>query len=324
MIKKIKNSFYNLSTVFISIIIVLLFIEIFLNIKNRIILDYDIEMWKYAKKLKEPHNNKKINHIHKKNSSAILQDTKISINSYGFRGSNFNLNDWNEADKKILFLGSSVTLGWGVDEDYTLTSNIEKLAKKDGKNWEIINTGVGNYNTQRYINSYFEFYDKFNPNVIIVQYFINDAEILTNERGNFFIRNFHLGVEVWKYISLLKDDLKDSNIFDYYNSVYEVEKNKNIVEKELEKLKKHCDFRKIDCILVFTPDFKLMKEYDLRFINKYIEEICTKLNIPFFDLTNKFHDFDTNKITNVEYRDRHPNVEGHKVMANSIYNYLIN
>ena len=59
-----------------------------------------------------------------------------------------------------------------------------KTSKKRWQKLEIINTGVGNYNTRRYINSYFEFYDKFNPNVIIVQYF-NDAEILTNERGNF-------------------------------------------------------------------------------------------------------------------------------------------
>ena len=79
MIKKIKNSFYNLSTVFISIIIVLLFIEIFLNIKNRIILDYDIEMWKYAKKLKEPHNNKKINHIHKKTLLLFYRIPKYQL-----------------------------------------------------------------------------------------------------------------------------------------------------------------------------------------------------------------------------------------------------
>ena len=54
-------------------------------------------------------------------------------------------------------------------------------------------------------------------------------------------------------------------------------KKQEYCRKGIGKLKKHCDFRKIDCILVFTPDFKLMKEYDLGGINKYIEEICTKL-----------------------------------------------
>ena len=29
-------------------------------------------MWKYAKKLKEPHNNKKINHIHKKKTLLLF------------------------------------------------------------------------------------------------------------------------------------------------------------------------------------------------------------------------------------------------------------
>jgi lysophospholipase L1-like esterase len=281
-------------------------------------------MWKYAKKLKEPYNNNKINHIHKKNSSATLQDTKISINSYGFRGTNFSLKKWNEADKKIIFLGSSVTLGWGVKEKDTLTNVIEELAKRDNKNWKVINAGVGNYNTKRYINNYFEFYDKFDPNVIIIQYFINDAEILSNKKGNFFTRNFHLGVELWKYISSLKDDFKQPNVSDYYFTVYEIEREKNIVRNELKKLKNHCDFYKIKCVLVFTPDFQLIKKYDLKFINEYIEEICENLDLDYFDLTFKFQDLDSSGITNVKYNDRHPNDEGHKIMANTIYKYLIN
>ena len=132
-------------------------------------MNYDIEMWKYAKELKVPHNNEKINHIHKKDSKAKLQNVEIAINSYGFREKNFNKKDWDNAKEKIIFLGSSITLGWGVKEEKNLTSLIEKIANSENKNWKIINAAVGNYNTERYINNFFEFYESFDPDVIVVQ-----------------------------------------------------------------------------------------------------------------------------------------------------------
>ena len=61
----------NFSKIFFSIIFSILFAllicETLLRIKHKIIVNYDIEMWKYAKELKTKSENPKINHIHKKN-----------------------------------------------------------------------------------------------------------------------------------------------------------------------------------------------------------------------------------------------------------------
>ena len=51
-LKNIRMYVYNFVIVLISIISILSFLEIGLRIKNHVIIDYDLEMWKYSKKLK--------------------------------------------------------------------------------------------------------------------------------------------------------------------------------------------------------------------------------------------------------------------------------
>ena len=68
--------------VLISVLVGLLICESILRIKHMFVINYDIEMWKYAKRLKTKVENNKINHVHIKNKSAILQNTEVKINKY--------------------------------------------------------------------------------------------------------------------------------------------------------------------------------------------------------------------------------------------------
>ena len=115
-------------------------------------------------------------------------------------------------------------------------------------NWSTLNAAVGNYNTERYINYFFEYNQNLNPNIIIIQYFINDAEILDSNRGNVITRNFHLGVMLWRYYSLFKDELNRKNILQYYEEVYKIEKYEKIVSKNLKKMQNFCNIKQIRCI----------------------------------------------------------------------------
>ena len=86
----IKNFSKTILIIFISTLAGLIFCEMVLRVKHHFLIDYDIEMWRYAKELKIKVNNKKINHIHVKNKSAKLQDTIIKINKYGQRDINYD------------------------------------------------------------------------------------------------------------------------------------------------------------------------------------------------------------------------------------------
>ena len=79
-------------------------------------MNYEIEMAKYANKLKIVSQNKKIGIEHKKNVSAKLMGAEISLDENGFRNEKqFN----KDSNKKILMLGDSMTFGWGAKKTFS-------------------------------------------------------------------------------------------------------------------------------------------------------------------------------------------------------------
>ena len=168
-------------------------------------------MWRYAKELKIKSENPKINHIHKKNSSAILQKVQISTNNYGQRDKNFSIKDLKEYERSFIVLGSSVALGWGVEQDKTFTSFLNQTSKKEQKKWIFVNGGIGNYNTERYVNNFIENWSHLPFTDIIVHFFVNDTEISFNRKPNFFIEHTHVGGSYMELINSYKSTFKQEN-----------------------------------------------------------------------------------------------------------------
>ena len=126
MFVNFKKYFKLILLSFLSILISLLICEATLRIKNSIVPDYDIEMWKYAKKLKQKSPDKSIGHTHLIDKSAVLQKVKIETNNYGMRDIFINNDTLNRYDRSFLFLGSSITLGWGVENSKTFINDYIK------------------------------------------------------------------------------------------------------------------------------------------------------------------------------------------------------
>ena len=133
MSSKIKNFSRVISLVFFSLLISLIFCEMILRVKHHIIPNYDIEMWKYAKFLKIKSENKKIGHTHRKNKSAILQKIEIKTNSLGQRDVYIDNELLKNYERSFLFLGSSIILGWGVENSETLSNQLNKISNKNNK-----------------------------------------------------------------------------------------------------------------------------------------------------------------------------------------------
>ncbi|WP_023648934.1 SGNH/GDSL hydrolase family protein [Candidatus Pelagibacter ubique] len=315
-----KKIILNSVLVLTSILITIILAEVFLILKNRSIINYDIEMWKYSKLLKEKVENPKISHIHKKNTTAELQKTKIRINNLGMRGDDVNLENLDIYNDKIMILGSSIALGWGVKQDQIFTEILKKKIYKE-KNQKVIffNTGTGNYNTQRYINNYFEYYSEIPLDKILILFFVNDTEILSNNDGNFFTRNFHLGVLIWKYFQTFNDNLVKKTLKKYYEEKY----NKNylglkIALKNLQKLSNNCRDKKLECIIVMVPDIHNLENYELKFIHVKMKKISEDLGFKYLDLLDEFIGIESKSIWN-KYNDPHPNARGHEIIANGIF-----
>ncbi len=318
----IKNIIFKTVFVLISIFIGIILCELTLRIKHSFFINYDIEMWKYAKKLKQKSSNIKIGHTHIKNSSAKLQDVEIRINNYGQRDVDLSNKMIKNFDRSFLILGSSVALGWGVENSNVFTNVMNNLSKKNDKNWIFINGGVGNYNTERYINNYFENWQVLGFTDIIIHFFVNDTEVIIDNKTNFFTKHTHLGVVVWKLLNSYKSSFNKEKLEDYYKKKYQDNyKGLQTAKIELKKLKKHCDLKKIKCHIVLMPDIHQLKPYKLKFINDKISTFAKELKFNYFDLLPEFENIELEKIWN-KYQDPHPNAFAHKIMGEKIYYFL--
>jgi hypothetical protein len=113
-----------------------------LRAKNASVTNYDIEMWRYANELKRRSADPALDFDHVKSKSALLQNTEIRVNEWGLRGP--PVEPAPPGGRRILFLGGSITLGWGVPEDLTEEARLEHMVRARGQQIQVLNGGVGN------------------------------------------------------------------------------------------------------------------------------------------------------------------------------------
>jgi hypothetical protein len=149
-------------------------------------LDFSMEMWKYAVQLKHPVADPRLSFAHAPNRSAFLMGVPVSINSHGLRDREYSLAK--PADVfRIVMLGDSTTFGWGVPVEETVAKILEGQLNKTQvagySRFEVLNAGVGNYNTVQEVTHYLTYDREFHPDLVILEYFINDAEPVPKERN---------------------------------------------------------------------------------------------------------------------------------------------
>ena len=154
--------------------------------------DLSMEMWKYAVELKEAVPDPRLSFAHRPNRSAFLQGVSISINSVGLRDREFP-REKPSGVYRIVWLGDSTALGWGVPLDETAPKILERQLNASGHgNFEVLNAGVGNYNTVQEVEHFLTIDRAFHPDLVILEYFINDPEPVPVERALGFLGHSYL------------------------------------------------------------------------------------------------------------------------------------
>jgi hypothetical protein len=138
-------------------------------------MHFDLEMWKYARNLKVISDDPSIGHVHRPNSQMRLMGVDVKINSNGLRDREIPYERTGPA-RRILMLGDSFTEGWGVPLEQTFSKRIERLYKERATSAEVINTGVGNYNTIMEVSYFLNEGYKYRPDIVVLNYIPNDAE----------------------------------------------------------------------------------------------------------------------------------------------------
>jgi len=313
-----KSIFFSAISVLIAALFSLAIGEMAIRFKNADGKNYHIEMWKYSQQLKTRSSNPVLGHEHIPNTDGFFQNVAIRINSYGMRGGDLVPSSGEE--KRILFLGSSATLGWGVDEDKIMSSILEdRLATSDQKT-TVLNAGIGNYNAERYVELFLTDGYKLSPTDIIVNYYLNDAELLSAGNEGFLIRNSQLMVTLWILKNQLLGKNGEDSLWSHYKNIYrEDHEGFKRMKVALEKLSLYAKENNIRLHLVMLPEVHDLSPYKYHFVHEIMQNISNDLGYNYLDAYKLVSNIKDSKSLWAMPGDPHPNATAHKLFAEGIY-----
>ena len=305
--KIIKIVLYQVLILVTSIVI----IEGVVRVVNSDMKNYDIEMWRYANELKM--QDPVLGHNHLTNKGSVLQGVEIKLNSKGMRSDEFGIDD-----KKILFLGSSISLGWGVEQKDSYPGIIQTKLSSHLINYKVLNGSIGNYNTFRYVNNFLSNQTDIEPEVIVINYFINDAETLPINRSNWLIKNSQLfatlTITYKKLFSKSGFDLKQ-----YYKDLYKDDNQSFLEMKEsLNKLSEYSKRTNSQVLLTVIPDIHFLEDYPFETIHEKMKTLSTELGFEYHDLLPSLKNIPFEELQIIP-GDSHPNEFGHQRISESLY-----
>lgn len=317
MSAKIKYILSSMVLLAFSVAVSLAIAEGILRIKNASMSNYDIEMWRYAKELKIRSDDPALDFDHVRSKVAVLQNVTIRLNDRGLRGGPVEPAPTN--GRRILFLGGSITLGWGVPEEETVEQRLEKMLTAEGQRVQVLNGGVGNYNAERYVARFFHELAPLNPTDIVVHYFLRDAEALSPGGGNFLLRHSELAVTLWIAAHRLFDKSGEASLVEHYQKVYEPDAPGLIAMKEaLQKLAVYAKAHNIRIYLAMTPDVHNLIDYKFDFVHDIMRQIADGDGYTYIDLLPALRGRPPEELWAMP-GDPHPNSLGHKLMAEAIF-----
>ncbi|MDO8281316.1 MAG: GDSL-type esterase/lipase family protein [Thermodesulfovibrionia bacterium] len=289
--------------------------------------NYNMEMWRYAAEIKQPLDNKRLPFHHYPNKEGVYYNAKIKTNSMGFRDFEYTLKK-PEDKKRIVFIGDSFTLGWGVEFEDIYSKKLEKSLNENQNSYEVINMGVGNYNSIMETELFKSKGLSLNPDLVILMYFINDAEPTPHNvtpleyktRRNSYFMAFLLDRFI-KFKTALDQSYDWKK---YYGDLY-IHNPDNLAsnKKSLEELITLCNANNIKLLIVNIPELHNLKNYPFRFATQYISQISEEGKVPFLDLLPYLADQEPESLW-VSLEDPHANAKANSIISNTIYEKIRN
>jgi lysophospholipase L1-like esterase len=318
--EEVKNFVFSVIVFVCALTVATGFAEVVLRIKNSSMKNYDVEMWRYSKELKHPSPDPVLGHEHNKNEAAVLQSVTIRTNDWGMRGG--PVAPRNPDVRRILVLGASITLGWGVKEEETMTSRLQQMFEADGQKVEVLNAGIGNYNAERYVELFFKHLAPLEPTDIVVHYFLRDAEKLEDGEGNFALRNSELALTMWIAGTRLLNKAGEQSLVDHYKQVYAPAAPGWLAAQDsLKRLSDYARAHNIRIFLAMTPDVHDLKDYQFGWIHETMKKVAAEDGYRFVDLLPAFGSLPPEQVWAMP-GDPHPNALGHDLMAKALYPVL--
>lgn len=274
---------------------------------------YAVEMWRYAKHLKQRSDDPAIGHEHIPNREAVLQGVEISLNSLGLRGPELLPRDGTR--HRIVVIGDSTALGWGVAYEETLSV---ALADRLGPGYEVVNGGVANMNVAQVVAHWAKLERQVSADTVVLVPTIRSMAPRAEQEPGWLVRNSQMAALVVSFISQFQaSGMQRGSLVELYKEQWTGQAGqKRLADAfdRLEALQKSGEYRVIVAQLPETHDFE---SYDFGFATETMRQAAEKHGWRFVDLYPPFRGKRAQDYW-ASPDDLHPNGAAYAIMADAL------
>jgi len=187
--------------------------------------------------------------------------------------------------------------------------------------YEVINAGVGNYNTVREV-AYFKARGiQYNPDMVLLGFYLNDAEGVPKPSTGFLREHSYFYVLLSSgWDALLRAIGRRKGYEDYYLELYsDTNKGWKACRAALEELIRLCQEKHIEFRIVIIPELHSPNAaYAFGRVHTLIRQIGSQHHVSVIDLLPAFKGVDAPSLW-VSPGDPHPSAKAHEIIAKALY-----
>jgi lysophospholipase L1-like esterase len=291
--------------------------------------DFSMEMWKYAVQLKHPVADPQLSFAHVPNGEAFLMGVDVKINSQGLRDHEYPLTR-TPGSYRIMMLGDSTTLGWGVRLEDTAAKILERLLNDadtpTGKRFEVLNAGVGNYDTVQEVTYYETRGRAFRPDLVILVYFINDPEPVPTEKKGFLIdRSYLIAFSTNRFDGILRRTGSRPEWKQYYASLYnDNQPGFQACKAALRSLASTTRSEGAQLLVAILPELHQINDsYPFTAEHQKIKDVVASEGVPVIDLIDGLRNHGPESTLWVTPLDDHPNAKANGLVAAQLKDWIL-
>lgn len=279
--------------------------------------NYLIEMWRYATLLKRESADPVIGHEHVPGASASLQGVEVSINTLGMRGPEPDLAT--PGKQKIVIIGDSNAMGWGVPEAETLRG---QLAADLGPSAEVMTTGVGNMNMTQIVANWLRYSETVRPQTVIVLATVRAPAVQDSERAGWLVRHSQLYALLVSFAQIAVQNTPGREaLVDHYKALWQGGPGFEAMEKALDRLKVNQSAEGYRVIVMLVPEPHSYQPYLFGFTSDIMRREAQERGWVFLDPLPQLQQKPAESYW-VSNSDVHFNADAFHVMANVLKPYL--
>ena len=284
----------------------------------------ELEFTRYSLLFKERGPVRELPFQHRPHRSAELMGVTVRTNAEGLRGGAVSV-EKSPGTFRIACVGDSLTFGWGVKEEDTYCAELARRlsARPPGPSFtraEGVNFGVGNYNTVMELEVLRRKVFAYRPDLVVVQYYINDAEPVPPFYSRPFLGHSYLAILLWARVDLLfRHAGVRQDYVGYYRSLYAADRpGLGAFRAAIGAIARECRERRTPLVALLFPELhRLDAGEPFQEVYATVAGWWRETGVPVVDLWPRFRGQEPSQFW-VHPVDVHPNALAHAVAADGV------